>query len=387
MQASDPAFATIVRDGLGPAVGLEVRGQGCFTVGPGDWQAILLNGMFEARRLQGTRTFGAGRALGRLAQLGLLRPRLARLADAEIAAAKAADDRFGTPLEAVRAWASALTLLGILTPWGDDVWQVRPAVIAKADEARRRRLLPVQRKAEIEKLVSGILIELPPGETAGFSFERWLDATLPDLDHTMRQALGFGDVDYGQLKDRLDRISRDVRYGQRLPDERLGLPLDGVAARKAQAEKRKSEERRRAAEASLEAEAAGRSERLLRKAREHLGPNAEVWVATANPMLQGGTPSELARSGETGLMAAVDAARETARKRDLASRAILEAEEARKALRREAAGILSPLQLEVYLKCRHPALDGKSPLEFCVAPGLVRRCLEATLPAKPNRRR
>lgn len=386
MQASDPAFETIGRDGLGPAVGLEVRGQGCFTVAPGDWQAILLTGIFEARRLQGTRTFGAGRALARLAQLGLLRPRFARLAATDIAAAKAADDRFGTPIEAVRAWASALTLLGILTPLGDDVWQVRAAAIARADEARRRRLLPAQRKEELGRLVSGLLAELLEGETAGFSFEGWLDLPLPGLDHTMRQALGFADADYGRLKDRLDRISRDVRYGEKLPDERLGLPLDGVASRKTETQRRKAEERRREAAARLEAEAAGRTERLLSRAREHLGPEAETWATSANPMLQGQTPSGSARSGEAGLMAAVDVARELARRRGLEVRASVEAEEARKALRVEAGRILSPEQLEVYLRCHHHALDGKSPLEFCVAPGLVQRCLRATLPP-PKRRR
>ncbi|MDE4914496.1 hypothetical protein PQI07_27920 [Methylobacterium sp. 092160098-2] len=387
MKPSDPAFATIGRDGFGPAVGLEVRGQGCFTVAAGDWQAILLTGIFEAHRLQGTWTFGAGRGLGRLARLGLLRPRFARLADTEVAAAKAADDRFGTPLEAIRAWASALTLLGILSPMKDGVWQLRGVAIAKADEALRRRLLPARRREEIGRIVSGILSGMPPEEADGFSFERWLDAPLPGFDHTMRQALDFGDVDYGRLKDRLDRIARDVRYGQSLPDERLGLPLDGVAARKAELERSRAEQRRREADARVEAEADARVERLMSRAGEHLGSDVASWAAIGNPSLRGTSPSAAARSGESGLMAAVDAAREMARLRALEGRAAVEAEEARTALRREAARIVPAAQLDVYLKCRHPALDGKSPLDFCTAPGLVRRCLQATLPVKPNRRR
>jgi hypothetical protein len=387
MRPSDPAYATVGGDGFGPAVGLEVRGQGCFTVTTGDWQAVLLTGIFEARRLQGTRTFGARRALSRLARLGLLRPRFARLSDAEIAAAKAADERFGTPIEAIRAWASALTLLGILSPLGGDTWQVRGVAIAKADEALRRRLLPARRREEIGRIVAGILSELPPEEAAGFSLERWLDAPLPGFDHTMREALGFGDVDYGRLKDRLDRISRDVRYGQSLPDERLGLPLEGVASRKAEMERHKAEQRRREADARAEAEADARVERLMSRAGEHLGPDVVGWAAVGNPSLRGASPSAAARSGEAGLLAAVEAAREFARLCALEGRAAVEAEEARKALRREAARIVPAAQLDLYLKCGHPALDGKSPLEFCRAPGLVRRCLEATLPARSNRRR
>lgn len=383
--ASSPAYQTVKQDGFGAAVGLEVRGQGCFTVAPGDWQAILLTGIFEASHLQGTRTFRAGRALGRLARLGLLRPRFARLSEAEIATAKAADDRFGSPIEAVRAWASTLTLLGILTPLGDG-WQVRGTAIAKADDARRRRLLPAQRKEEIGRIVGQILSELPPGEAADFSFDGWIDTPLPGRDHTIRRALGFEASAYGRLKDQLTQISMDVRYGQRLPGDRLGLPLDGVAMRKAEAERRKAEQRRRDAEACLESEAAGRGERLMLKAREHLGLEAEAWAAAANPMLQGRTPAEIARSGEAGLTAAVDAARQLARRRELEGRAAVEAEEARTALRTEAARILPARQLEIYLRCGHPALDGKSPLEFCVAPGFVKRCLDATLPVRRRRR-
>ena len=86
-------------------------------------------------------------------------------------------------------------------------------------------------------------------------------------------------------------------------------------------------------------------------------------------------------------MAAVDAARQLARASALEERAAVEADEARKVLRREAARIVPAGQLDLYLKCGHPALDGKSPLAFCVTPGLVRRCLAATLPARVNRRR
>lgn len=387
MKPSDPAFATIGQDGFGPAVGLEVRGQGCFTVAPGDWQAILLTGIFEAHRLQGTRTFDVGRGLGRLRRLRLLRGRFARLAEAEVAAAKGADQRFGTPGEAIRAWVSALTLLGILSPLKEDVWQLRGVAIGNADKALRRRLLPAQRRAEIGRVVSAILAGIPPDESAGFSFERWLDAPLPGRDHTMRQALGFGDGDYASLKGRLDQISMNVRYGRMLSDERLGLPLDNVAARNAEVERRKAEKRRREADARVEAGADARVERLMSWAGEQLGPDVVAWAATGNRLLRGASPIAAARSGEEGLTAAVDAARELARASALEERAAVEADEARKALRREAARIVPAGQLDLYLKCGHPALDGKSPLAFCVTPGLVRRCLAATLPAKSNRRR
>lgn len=386
VRPSAPEFAILGQEGLGGALGVPVRGYGCFRVPPGDWQATLLTGIFEAHRLQGTITFRVEPALAKLRKAGWLRPEFARLRDAEVAAARAADDRFGSPADAVQAWASALVLVGILMPWSVG-WQVRGGAIVKADAARRRRLRPIERSKHLEGLFGRILSAIPEDERKALSFDRWIDAPLPGRDHTIRQALAFEDADYDRLAAPIARLAMGLPLGADPVGERFGLPLDGVAARHAERRRLESEERRRAADVRIAQAAERRVDRLTEEGRQILGIDAYAWAQAPNPALQGRTPAEAARTDEAGFEAAIAAAEELARRQALQGRAVLEAEEGRRMLRVEARRILANDDLlEVYLKCGHRGLDGMSPYDFCVSPGLVRRCLDATLPAKKPRR-
>lgn len=386
VRPSTPELETLTQEGFGGALGTAVRGYGCFRVPPGDWQAALLAGIFEAHRLQGTITFRVDRALGRLRRVGWLRPEFARLTDAEVAAAKAEGDRFGSPADAVEAWASNLVLVGILMPWTGG-WQLRGTAIVRADAARRRRLRPIERSKHLEALFGRILSAIPEEEAAGLTFERWIDASLPGRDHTIRQALQFEDADYNLLAAPIAQLAAGISHDARVPDDRFGLPQDGVAARGAERRRLEAEERRRATAARAQQAAARRVEGLLAEGRSILGLQADAWLHARNAALQGRTPAEAAGADDAGLGAAVAAAEDLARRQVLQGRADIEADEARGMIRVEARRTLrNDEQLEVYLRCPHPALEGKSPLEFCTTPGMVRRCLEATLPTKKTRR-
>ena len=294
VRPSVPEFGILTQEGFGGTLGVPVRGYGCFRVPPGDWQATLLTGIFEAHRLQGTITFRVDRALGRLRRAGWLRSEFARLADAEIAATKAEDARFGSPAEAVEAWASALSLVGILMPWNPG-WQLRGGAIVKADAARRRRLRPIERMGRLEPLVRGIVSGLPETERAGFSFERWADELLPGRDHTPRQALQLEDARFDALLDGIAGWTVGFVHGRRPPADRFGLPLDGVVAREAEKRAREAEELRLASAAQRERDAERRLARLLPELREILGFQADAWAETGNAALDGRTPAEAAR--------------------------------------------------------------------------------------------
>lgn len=57
IRPSSKVFGEMTRDGFGTSIGIQVSGAGCFTVPPGDWQAELLSGMWDAYQARQTTTF------------------------------------------------------------------------------------------------------------------------------------------------------------------------------------------------------------------------------------------------------------------------------------------------------------------------------------------
>ncbi|GJD92470.1 hypothetical protein BHAOGJBA_6024 [Methylobacterium hispanicum] len=382
---STKVFGEMTRDGFGTSIGIPVRGAGCFSVPPGDWQATLLSGLWDRYQDRRTTTFRAEGALGRLRQEGWVRARFARMSDEEIAAAKMENAAFNSPLAAVVEWASALALNQVLMSWHPG-WKVHPSHLRKADEARNRRLLPARRAGEIKGVVEQILASLPEAERDGFDLRAWAAAPLPGRDHSAAAATRFDDAKYKAFKSALDRLASDVRHGTRLDRDRLGLPLDVMAARREAAAREQAEARRRERIEREEAASLARGQELLSAARSELGFDAADWAATPRSDLGGVSPLDAARSSVDGAHAARAAIRAEIHRARLQATSEAEAEEARRLLRAEARKLVPPAQFELYLTGRQSALDGKSPLEFCVTPGLVARCIAATLPARKGRR-
>lgn len=385
IRPSSKVFGEMTRDGFGTSIGIQVSGVGCFTVPPGDWQAELLSGMWDAYQARQTTTFTAERALARLRKQGWVRPQFARMSDQEVAGAKEEQVGFGSPLDAIRHWAAALTFSGILMPWRPG-WRVQGSYLLKASEARGRRLLPARRASEIKGLVGQILSCLPEAERDGFDLKAWAAAPLPGRGHSAAEATRFDDAEYEAFKAALARLSSDARYGTHLDWDHLGLPLEGLASRKQAAARAKSEAIRQERIAREEAATRDRGEKLLAAARSELGGDADAWAATPRRDLDGLSPLDAARSSAAGAQAAIAAVQEELRQARLQATSAAEAEEARRRLRVEARKLVPPAQFDLYLKSRRPELGGKSPLEFCVSPGFVPRCIAATLPSSRNRR-
>ena len=231
-----------------------------------------------------------------------------------------------------------------------------------------------------------ILSCLPEAERDGFDLKAWAAAPLPGRGHSAAQATRFDDAKYEAFKAALARLSSDARYGTHLDRDHLGLPLEGLAARKQAAARAKSEAIRQERIAREEAATRARGEELLADARSELGGDADAWAATPRRDLDGLSPLDAARSSAAGAQAASAAVQEELRQARLQATSAAEAEEARRLLRVEARKLVPPAQFDLYLKSRRPELGGKSPLEFCVSPGFVPRCIAATLPSSRNRR-
>jgi hypothetical protein len=127
MRTSCLAYDRIVGHHLAHAVSLEVPGMGCFTVPPRDWQAVLLADAVDIAASGGRGLITTAGALRKIRQRGWLRRRLSGLTDAEAAAIRADGTPFDHPANAIAAWATILSRLGILLPAGSGdrwiVWQ------------------------------------------------------------------------------------------------------------------------------------------------------------------------------------------------------------------------------------------------------------------------
>jgi hypothetical protein len=127
MRTSCLAYDRIVDYHLAHAVGIEVPGIGCFMVPPRDWQAVLLADAVDLAASGGKPLITAAGALRKIRQRGWLRRRFSGLTDAEAAAIRADGTPFDHPANALAAWATTLSRLGILLPAGSGdrwiVWQ------------------------------------------------------------------------------------------------------------------------------------------------------------------------------------------------------------------------------------------------------------------------
>ncbi|KLK90318.1 hypothetical protein AA309_26430 [Microvirga vignae] len=128
MRTSCPAYDRIVGRHLAYAVGIEVPGIGCFTVPPRDWQALILADAMDIAASGGKGLITTAGAMRKIRQRGWLRRRFSGLTEAEAAAIRADGTSFDHPANAVAAWATTLSRLGILLPAGAEdrwiVWQL-----------------------------------------------------------------------------------------------------------------------------------------------------------------------------------------------------------------------------------------------------------------------
>ena len=125
MRTSCLAYDRIVSHHLSHAVGIEVPGIGCFTVPPRDWQAVILADAVDLAASGGRPLITAAGAVQKIRQRGWVRRRFSGLTDVETAAIRADGTPFDHPANAIAAWATTLSRLGILLPAGAaDRWIV-----------------------------------------------------------------------------------------------------------------------------------------------------------------------------------------------------------------------------------------------------------------------
>jgi hypothetical protein len=141
MQTSCLAYDRIASRHLAHAVGIEVPGIGCFTVPPRDWQALILADAVDIAASGGQGLITTTGAMRKIRQRGWLRRRFSGLTDAEAAAVRADGTPFDDPANAVAAWATTLSRLGILLPAGAGhrwiVWQLTAGQVRGHQTSKR----------------------------------------------------------------------------------------------------------------------------------------------------------------------------------------------------------------------------------------------------------
>lgn len=137
MPVAGLAPARIEADGLSHAIGLEVAGFGCFSVSPRDWQALILMSALDCALVRGPGVVKIEMALQQVRERGWVRRRFSRLQPAELASLRTASPSFALPDMAIAAWATALSLQGLLIPSGRrDEWIIRRETLHLMRKAR-----------------------------------------------------------------------------------------------------------------------------------------------------------------------------------------------------------------------------------------------------------
>ncbi|GJE52352.1 hypothetical protein GOFOIKOB_5423 [Methylobacterium tardum] len=137
MPVAGLAPARIEADGLSHAIGLEVAGFGCFSVSPRDWQALILMSALDRALVRGPGAVKVETALRQVRERGWVRRRFSRLQPAEVASLRTASSSFALPDMAIAAWATALSLQGLLIPSGRrNEWIIRRETLHSARDAR-----------------------------------------------------------------------------------------------------------------------------------------------------------------------------------------------------------------------------------------------------------
>jgi hypothetical protein len=137
MPVAGLAPARIEADGLSHAIGLEVAGFGCFSVSPRDWQALILMSALDRALVRGPGVVKIEMALQQVRERGWVRRRFSRLQPAELASLRTASPSFALPDMAIAAWATALSLQGLLIPSGRrDEWIIRRETLHLMRKAR-----------------------------------------------------------------------------------------------------------------------------------------------------------------------------------------------------------------------------------------------------------
>jgi hypothetical protein len=139
MPVASLAPARIGADGLTHAIGLAVAGFGCFSVSPRDWQALILMSALDRALVRGPGVVKVAAALRQVRERGWVRPRFSRLQPAERANLRTASPSFALPEAAIAAWATALSLQGLLIPSGRrEEWIIRRETLQLVRDARHR---------------------------------------------------------------------------------------------------------------------------------------------------------------------------------------------------------------------------------------------------------
>lgn len=372
-------------DGWTNALGIAVGGSECFIVPCEEWQAVSLDMLIRdafGGKFQG---ISIVKIRDELKIRKLIRREYLFVAKIDAEALKRECPDFAPPYEAIALWLRVLSERKLIAMVGASTARLSLTEIERLVGLRERRARPRKRRSELSAAVERALDGLPSGEVEGFELGQWLGTRLPGRAFSPLEAILEDGNPFASLASDIRMLRHYLEHSPARVTELFGLPLEAERDRRLlliQQRKEREEQKRRAV---LEQAAAQREAAIRRFAGETLESDADAWLSIEHPDL-GVDPVTASRSGEVVLGKAMELVRTAGRVREAAHRAELAAEAARLELRRTVAKVLrDPRHVDLYLECRHPALSGVSPLDFCTNHVRLAQCISKTLPKKPRR--
>lgn len=371
------------RVGLADHIGLQTGGVGCFTVGPAEWQYLILNNAFIPKD-DTARSYRVKSLLDWLKKRKLIRPPFTYV-DPKLEEALAGRGiGFLSPYRAIEAYLDELVKRGVLVKYKSysltsDIF----AAICGIREDDERR------KAQTEDICSRagkIIASLPENESSGLTAESWLRQSQ-ESGVSFFEAIEADDPRLHGMSASLARIETMLFCKGPIVDATLGLPIAMERERCRHAKeveiRRRESERQEALRKSEEE----RHERLV-SASTALGYDGQDWIKTTNDELGARKPIDMAKAGERELIEALDKLnREVTRRR-----AAREREEELQSLRYnleycvsqilgEAAKpfLGSPFPLGPYQKKQKPR-------DYCVSAVTLQECLDLAEKVRRERR-
>jgi hypothetical protein len=245
--------------------------------------------------------------------------------------------------------------------------------IRRAQELRER---PAKRTEELKALVTRILAPVREGFKAGFDFDQWF-ASADVLGERPADFLNVEDDDWMGFISRLERLCSEMRRRPPTITEPLGLPVQEEASARQASHRLAHERQKQEAEEKVEREASERATNLRRYVETAMGAAAVGWLDTPQDVLDGLSPSAIARRSQSDFWRAtkaLDRWRDTLRE---AEQRQTKRENALASLRSAARTEFKREDIvDLWLRQPHQKLNGAKPGEYCIDDSTLRACLD-----------
>lgn len=306
----------MVRRGLSAHIDIEDDRPSAFIVYRRQWQAAIFDRLYQADNNQPTSAFDIAKSWSdRWAKPGL---RNVKSEHSRWIAREMADD-FKSPYEEIAAYLTRLQAAEVVykTSRGN-AYYMHYRFKEDLRAAIEKEGLPTKRRGQILEAVKAIADLMQPNDGKLEDFDKWFKGRATEYGMRDQTLLSNEGVEFNNLMARLRKILAAVAAIQRshhndLPEDMVGLALDGMYQR-LRIERERARERAEAERtARLEREAVATAERLAREAADRVSrieehaifavKDVELFLGKPLPGHDGKTSRELAAESASGFMA------------------------------------------------------------------------------------